>query len=244
VNIELQGNWNNWSPKATQDLILSVYEIMSAFVGSDIALPLIVENDFHRASPLAHYKTQNGCYKISLKTASGDYWCQVALQLSHELCHLYCNFSLVRAHKHRWLEESLCEVASIATLYKLRDSWDESRMYVHNPHYAEQIHEYVEARVSAVSPRLTGQKEFSAWLTKNVEALETNSTNRELNNVVAVYLYDNFFKHNPDLWRSITHLNKWDCQKDQSTNEFLSNWLLAGDGSDRAVSKVVYALYC
>lgn len=244
VNIDVQGNWNAWSPNATHDLILTVYEIMSAFVGSDLALPLIVENDFHRGSPLAHYKKQNGCYKISLSTPSGDYWCQVALQLSHELSHLYCNFSLVRNHKHKWLEESLCEVASITTLYKLHDLWDESRMYVHNPNYAVHIHEYVEARVSAVSPRFNSKEEFSAWLIQNIDTLEACPINRELNNVIALYLYDNFFKGTPSLWRAVTHLNRWNCAEDQSTNEFLNNWLRASDESDTAVSTIVDALYC
>ena len=61
-------------------------------------------------------------YEIRL-TAWGNGWPQYAYQFAHELCHVMTNFDRVKEHRHKWFEESLCELASLFVLYRLAKAW-------------------------------------------------------------------------------------------------------------------------
>lgn len=115
--------WEVNSTVSTQTLAEVVYRIFSDFIGYELENDIIVENNLALGYPLAHYEKKDGNWLITLSCASGSHWAQVAYQLSHEICHLYCNHAQSRGHKHKWLEESLCECASIAVLDKLGREW-------------------------------------------------------------------------------------------------------------------------
>ena len=74
-------------------------------------------------------RSSDGSVAIGL-TAKGTYWAQYSFQFAHEFCHAVANFSnnprqSVRHPKHAnfWLEESLCETASLFTLRAMSRSW-------------------------------------------------------------------------------------------------------------------------
>lgn len=217
--------WEVNSTASTQTLAEVVYRILSGFIGYELECDIIVENDLALGYPLAHYEKKDGNWLITLSCASGMHWAQIAYQLSHEICHLYCNHAQSRGHKHKWLEESLCECASIAVLDKLGQDWGRSDMAKFYLAYDQSIIQYVDNLKAAVNLKLDNQEQFFKWLSAHIEKLESSSTLRDLNSVVALYLYDSLLEKSPRSWVAVTALNTWDCFRNKTFEAFIDQWL-------------------
>ena len=72
-------------------------------------------------------RTLNGVrpYKVFL-TARDTHWSHYAYQFAHELCHILTGFDRYKHHKHRWFEESPCELASLFALHRIAETWLEN----------------------------------------------------------------------------------------------------------------------
>jgi hypothetical protein len=86
---------------------------------------------YHRTDhPQTDFKrTSSGRIAIGLAT-QGPYWAQYSFQFAHEFCHALANYGnnprqLVRYQRYAnlWLEESLCETASLFALRAMSRSW-------------------------------------------------------------------------------------------------------------------------
>lgn len=161
-------------------------------------------------------------YQVFL-SARDTYWSQYVYQFSHELCHILTHFDRYKTHKHKWFEESLCELASLHVLRFLAKVWIEdppSGIYEaaafarHHQFYAEEIE-----KKTPIPP----QSDLPAWLNRNIDRLEDDPTCRELNRVVAVSLLSSF-RQDPVLWRDCGWLNCWDVRKDGTFSEYLKSW--------------------
>ena len=215
----INGNWGLTSLSAIRAVLVSVYRVL---VNSFEAAP---EADVHvsrwdRDYPLSVFDKRP--YQVLL-TARDTYWCQYVYQFSHELCHILTHFDSYKKHKHKWFEESLCELASLYVLRSLAKVWKEdppseifkaSEFARNHQTYAEMVE-----RKSAIPP----QSHLPAWFIRNIDLLEKNSTCRELNRSVAVSLLSSF-SQNPALWRDCAWLNRWDVRKDSTFSEYLNSW--------------------
>ncbi|MEZ9171300.1 hypothetical protein AB4122_07540 [Vibrio cyclitrophicus] len=236
--------WNVPSIESTQVLADFVYEIFSDFIGYELESDIIVENDLGQGYPLAHYEKKDGNWQITLSCASGTHWAQVAYQLAHEVCHLYCNHAQCRGHKHKWLEESFCECASIAVLDKLGFAWAASKMSRFNPYYGQSVLDYIADVKDSVIQKIDSHEDFILWLLANIQQLESSSTLRDLNRVVALYLYLSLLNETPNNWLSVTSLNKWDCFSCEDLSSFIESWLAASSDNLKetiSVSKLLHA---
>lgn len=234
--------WNTPLLDSTQKLADAVYEIFSIFVGKELEHDILVYNDLSQGYPLAHYEKNNDCWEVTLSCASGTHWSQVGYQLAHELCHLYSNHSLSRGHKHKWFEESLCECASLAVLTKLGADWINFAISSYNPNYGTSITNYINDVKGGVVQKFDRNDVFSSWLSSVIPQLETSSTQRELNKVVAVFMFDSLLSNSPNAWSAVTTLNIWDCFKDVDFNSFVDNWLLSSNGNTNEVTSIVNQL--
>ena len=161
-------------------------------------------------------------YQIFL-TAQDNYWCQYVYQFSHELCHILTNFDLQKEHRHKWFEESLCELASLFVLHRMAKDWVDnpppciSGATKFAPHYRKYA-ENVEAKFV-----ISNSLDYSNWLDANIQILESCSTKRELNGVVAVALLP-YFWDDPSLWRDCGWLNQWNSSADKTVFDYLNSW--------------------
>ena len=161
-------------------------------------------------------------YEIRL-TARGNDWPRYVYQFAHELCHVMTNFDRVREHRHKWFEESLCELASLFVLYRLAEVWaaDPPAGINASWSYASDHAEY--AREVKVKYASVPQSGLPAWLQANIGKMEQNSTERSLNGVVAVALL-HCFRQDSSLWRDCAWLNFWDTGDDRTFTEYLDSW--------------------
>lgn len=215
----INGNWGLTSLSAIRAVLLSAYGVL---VRSFDAAPeaAVHVSRWNRDYPFTVYDKRP--YQVFL-SASDTYWSQYVYQFSHELCHILTNFDSFKKHKHKWFEESLCELASLHVLRSLAKGWKEhppSGVYGASA-FARNHQTYAE-RVERKTT-VPHQSDLPAWLNRNIDLLEDNPTRRELNRVVAVSLSGNF-RQNPALWRDCCWLSRWDVRKDGTFAEYLNSW--------------------
>lgn len=234
--------WNLVSTESTQILAEHVYEVFVKFIGYELEHDIIVLNDPLQGYALAHYDKKDDKWQITLSTPSGAYWAQIAYQLSHEICHLYCNHAQSRGHKHKWLEESFCECASIAVLDRLGHDWRATRMAAYNSNYGLELTKYIQNVKDGVHEPVNNPAEFTEWLTDKIALLEDDSELRDFNRVVALYIYASKLHNHPVNWLAITSLNKWDCHQDQNFTDFIDSWSAASNANATEAKSVIALL--
>lgn len=218
------GDWKGAKPKVTRVLIGVVFDIVEGFFGKKLDRPVLITNYPSADNPVACYAIKDGCYQVNLSVDSGLNWCQIVYQLAHELCHLNSNYAESVGHRYKWLEESLCEMCSVAVLVVLGKRWHKTDMYKYDRKYGGSVRKYVESLPSMKDYTPENRSAYAIWFDSNVSALEGSSEIRELNGVVASYLYNNVFSVCPAAWCCVGALNKWDCHQDLNFTSYKESW--------------------
>ena len=114
----INGNWGLTSLSAIRAVLSSAHRVL---VRSFEAAPeaAVHVSRWNRDYPFTVYEKRP--YQVFL-SATDTYWSQYVYQFSHELCHILTHFDSYKKHKHKWFEESLCELASLHVLRSLARS--------------------------------------------------------------------------------------------------------------------------
>lgn len=229
------GNWGATSLAAIRAVLTSAGSALMDAFGKQPDAPVHVVG--WRRNPQLFHDLRP--YEIRL-SARDTYWCQYVYQFSRELCHVMTNFDRCKEHRHKWFEESLCELASLFVLHRLAEVWrthppsgiaGASDFALNHGAYAREI--------AAKYFRAEG-KALPEWLAGNIEALEANPLERDLTGVVAVALLDRF-RRDPALWRDCGTLNRWDPRANVTFSEYLDSWAacLRQNGSEAVTPAVI-----
>lgn len=143
------------------------------------------------------------------------FWCQVAYQYCHELCH-YCILGYT-TQKFKWLEESICELASVYFMDILANTWATGTLY---PEYSIHIKDYAH---NVLNDNQCTQFNLHD-LTENSELfymMSINQYHRYHNRTVAKALLE-VFKKFPSLWEQVSKIGL--VNNNQSLKEFLNEW--------------------
>jgi hypothetical protein len=163
-------------------------------------------------------------------TPQGNYWSQFAFQFAHEFGHALAGHSndwhkpWIRGRKaNHWLEESLCETASLFALRAMGKSWQTTPPFANWKAYAPHLTEYAEDRIRKVAKELPDGQSFAEWFAANEPAMRQNSTLREKNEVVAIQLLP-LFEATPSGWESVTFYNLGKRDPNKSLAAQLADW--------------------
>lgn len=235
------GNWGATSLSAIHGVVESAYAVLiEAFEKEPEDIIHIIP--WNQECPLVVYGMRP--YQMYL-SAWDRYWSQYVYQFSHELCHILTNFDRAQQHKHKWFEESLCELSSLFVLHRLAAIWAESppagvfKAADFAPNHKEYA-EYIAAKYS-----ISSSEDISVWLSENIHILETSSVKRELNGVVAVALLD-CFRENPSLWSECGWLNHRGPEGDETFHDYLDSWsdCLSAKGINNRAPDIAKRLLC
>ena len=232
-------NWGGVSLSAVHAVLESAYEVLVQAFDKHPDAPIHVA--WWNQSPRVFFDHRP--YQIRLN-ARDTYWCQYVYQFSHELCHVLTSFDRHRSLKHKWFEESLCELASLFVLHRLADGWKErpplcvfeAQAFAPNfRSYAEEIEQGYDQ---------PGDGGLRAWLAANLDRLEGNPVIREVNGILAVALLDRFLE-DPSLWRDCGQLNCWDATVNETFESYLEAWAehLQAQGTSPRVAGLVERLF-
>ncbi len=170
-------------------------------------------------------------------TTQGRYWAQFAFQFAHEFCHALAGHSndwrrLWRGGRpaNQWLEESLCETASLFALRAMGRSWQTVPPYPNWKDYAGSLMKYARERLDKAA--LPTGATFVAWFRENEAEMRKNGCLREMNNVVARQLLP-LFEANPSGWETITFYRLGQCDPDESLAKRFGVWSAAAPVAQR-----------
>ena len=212
------GNWGGTSLRAVRAVLESALSVLEDAFGSSPNFPVRVAS--WSQDPQVFYDCRP--YEIRI-SARDTYWCQYVYQFSHELGHVMTNFDRYKEHKHKWFEESLCELASLFVLHRLAAIWESSppAEIVDAVTYVPNFKSYAED-TAAKFPRIC-PGDPRKWMSENIKILEANPCGRSRNGAVAVSLLDRFLE-DPLLWRDCIYLNNWDPGAGETFRDYLNIW--------------------
>jgi hypothetical protein len=186
---------------------------------------------YHRTDhPQTDFKrTPSG--RISIGLSSEDtYWAQYSFQFAHEFCHTLANFGNNPRQSVRyprtanlWLEESLCETASLFTLRAMSRSWQTAPPFPAWRGYSTAFNAYVVERLARPEHHLPGGMPFLVWFQENQYALRQNPAMRERNTIIAIQLLP-IFEAEPSGWETLLFLNRGSSDANQSLARHLAEW--------------------
>jgi hypothetical protein len=183
-------------------------------------------------------------------TTQGPFWSQFAYQFAHEFCHALAGHSndwkstWIKAKKaNHWLEESLCETASIFAMRAMGKSWQTAPPYPNWKSYSEALTKYAADRIETVEKEKGPGFSFKKWFAENEGPMRENSTIREKNNIVAVELLP-IFEATPSGWEAVTFFNRTTNQDAGKTlARHFEDWQAAAPESQRGFIESVAKIF-
>ena len=235
--IRTQGGqaWNASLPDVEKVLHSAAGELWKHFPGRKLD-PILVAP---KGGPIVLFKRgPNREYYVRLNTG-GNLWAQYSYQFAHEMGHILCTYR-ESAQDNKWLEETLCEVASLYTLRQMAQTWKTNPPYPNWKSYAPALSGYAQQIIDK-APLPKGQT-LAQWYEANAQALRKSATQREKNTVAAVALLP-LFEEQPVHWEAIAYLNAGELKGDESFEKHLKNWHDQAPQKHQAfVAKVAQAL--
>jgi hypothetical protein len=160
------------------------------------------------------------------------FWAQYAYQFAHEFLHALAGHSndwrkpkLKGRKPNHWLEEALCEVASLFALRAMARSWKTAPPYPNWKDFGDALHRYARDRMEATRKEFPddGAKDFNRWFRSEEKSLRENATQREKNNRIALLLLP-LFEREPAGWESMTFFNLGERGPDTTLAEHFRIW--------------------
>jgi hypothetical protein len=192
--------------------------------------PDFPQTDFGRAA--------DGRISIGL-AVQNPRWAQLGFQFAHEFCHALAQQSSVGVrgwHESKqanlWLEESLCETASLFALRRMATTWKTRAPYPQWRGYASALSGYAADRMAMPVNRLPKGMTFRAWFAQNEAALRKNGALREKNVIVASQLLP-LFEAEPAHWEAVPYLNIGPRVKNKTTAQKFADWRAASPAEHR-----------
>jgi hypothetical protein len=162
-------------------------------------------------------------------TARDNHWAQYSFQFAHECCHALINYSnndrgLMRDRRYAnlWLEESLCETASLFTLRALSRSWLIAPPYAAWRNYAPWFSAYAEERLALPEHHLPAGTPFVVWFRANERALRQDPARRDRDTIVAAQLLS-IFEKQPRGWGALAFFRRT-ANPNQSLSQHFTKW--------------------
>ena len=174
-------------------------------------------------------RTANGHIGIGL-SARDTHWAQYGFEFAHEFCHALANYSnssrqLVRYpdQANLWLEESICETASLFALRAMSRSWQSTPPYPAWRSYAYWLNDYAERRLALPEHHLPAGTPFPVWFRENQSALRQDPDMRDRNTIIAIQLLP-IFESEPRGWKTVVFLNRGSSDLRESLAQHLAEW--------------------
>ena len=201
-------DWGSrWNAQMRQDM-LAVLDLAAGmllpYFDDPCALQIRVRRT-HRNPEISYALDPDGAFSMALNTGE-DYWAQMAYQLSHEFCHVLCNYRNQQWDEDKWFEEALCETASLFVLRSLLSVWPETSFGARHPHYRSRLEQYVWDTLGQPHRQLRDNESLGEWYEAHREHLRACRYERPLTQLIANQLLP-LFEKSPSRWRALRYLN-------------------------------------
>lgn len=191
--------------------------------------------------PITHFRQEDERIVVGLCTRDLS-WSQYSYQFAHEFAHCLIDHTHedqrrwhVGPHANLWLDESLCETASLFALRALGKSWQTQPPYANWASYAKHLTEYAQRRLDDPAHQLPADMSFEEWFRRELPTFRDQPTQREKNTIVAAHFLP-LFEAEPAGWETLTaikrgvlnlkkplveHLREWEALVDADRRQFV-----------------------
>ena len=180
--------------------------------------------------PITHFKHDDQDRIVIGLNTEGLYWAQYSYQFAHEFCHALIDHTNAKqkqwhglSHANHWLDECLCETASLFALRAMSRTWRKSPPFPNWKSFAPKLAKYVDERLMQPAHRLPDGTVFTEWFAQELPSLRKQPTQREKNTIIASQLLP-VFEAQPSGWEAVTMLKLGLRDEQRSLEDHLKEW--------------------
>ncbi len=219
--------WGNAEPEDLEAVLRSAAEALRRQVPGRRFPAISVSRS--KDGPIALYERGPGGEVRVRLDVEGPQWAQAAYQFAHEFAHVLCG-SREGENPNLWLEEALCETASLFALGWMAETWKTRPPYPNWKSYAEALRKYRDRRIGAA--RLPEGRTLETWFERAEPELRAEKTMRANSDLVAVALLP-LFESSPEAWGAVQALNAPGDRSCRTFREHLEEWRRAAPARHR-----------
>jgi hypothetical protein len=233
----------DWGEARRDDVCAVAYSAAGHFAaaidnGGPIAVT-IMRNTSEQRYPVTLNRSIQPGHWIVLLHVSGRLWAKLAYQFAHEFCHVLADPGTWTVNEFAWLEEAICETASLFALRRMAKSWVTTPPYLNWSDYAPHLWEYAENRIT--EHHLADETFFADWFRRQLPLLEGDPYRREDNTIVAQELLP-VFEADPTAWRVVRFLPHPARSEFAGLTDFVRAWHTACPEDIRPVVERIAAV--
>ena len=220
------GDWGGSQPADVEAVARSVASCFPVF-DDDEPIALLIEPTPSHDDPPIVLTTPSSTGELVIRlNVRGNLWARLAYQFAHELGHVIADIRTWRggADRFAWIEEALCETASLYALRSLAATWAVAPPFEQWRDYAPALAAYDAEHTADPARTLPSGVPFNAWLREQLPLLEADAGRRGDNTVVTRELLPVFEQGGPTSWRAVRSLHTWTPTPDATLADFLQHW--------------------
>lgn len=177
-------------------------------------------------SPIALSSLSSSGEFVVRLNARGNLWARLAYQFSHEFCHVLADPRTWTVDRFAWIEEALCEAASLFALRAMAKGWAIEPPRPNWRDYASSLANYAAEQMFAPTCCLATGVLFSSWLSDRLPLLEVASFRRDDNTIIAKELLP-IMEKDSAAWRAVRYLHSWPRSPEGTLADFMHGWATA-----------------
>lgn len=220
-----EGGWGGMPAASIEKILYAVADVLLPRLPRKLAAPIIVTHT-HRNPITLYERGPRGEYLVRLH-ASGARTHLYVYEFAHELAHIVSNYEHNvggnSSRPNQWVEESLCEAASLFVLGRLAAVWSELPPGDELAAAAPELRTFYERLVAEEHRHLPADHGFGTWLAANEGRLRADPYQRKKDDLVARLLLP-LFERSPDSWDALCYLNLDIADNDASLAQYLAHW--------------------
>jgi len=185
--------------------------------------PFVVTRGHH--GPITLYRRNDrGEIVVCLDTGQ-QFWCQYAYQFAHEFCHVLCGLQHEPGYEgNKWLEETVCETASLFAIRGMSRQWKDHPPYPNWRDYRDSLRDYADDVVRQRQGFLEiCAQGMPAFYRAHRPAIEKDPCCRELNGAMSI-VFLQLLEEQPERWESVRWLNSSRPPQGEPLEGYLRRW--------------------
>lgn len=235
--LEIQVDENGWGAVSPQEIRAVLYSVADTLLTRLPARqPITVRVSHTDSNPVALYERgPAGEYLIRLH-ADRARWHLYVYEFAHEFCHILSNYDRAGAdvpRRNQWLEETLCETASLYALGSLGTQWEYAPPGPNLAEHAADLRRFFRRLITEGHRNLPEGTELDQWLHEYGDRLCDDPYQRDKNDLMAKSILPLFFA-DPVGWNAITYMNLHPDDAFASVEDFLRHWHASTPEPERA----------
>jgi hypothetical protein len=168
MGLAIQANQGDWGGAQLSDIEAVARSTADSFAAfdDDEAIAITLEPTSSEDDPPRTLSGTGPGRSVVRLNVRGNLWARLAYQFGHEYCHVLANPTTRtdRQRRFEWIEEALCETASLFALRSMAKGWAVKPPYPSWREYSLSLAAYEAEHVSDPMRSLPAGAEFPDWL--------------------------------------------------------------------------------